>query len=142
MTDRHSVDSITSDALDQLYDRLAQVRALHQPVGVVAATEFGMSPDCPVCGPYQWPCATYNAITDDEPGPAATEATKPRTTVNNLRKQLRTTLTRFIDPDDDCMPTLAADGHGFTWVPTDDVLDQILAELHNVINPPEDQPHA
>ncbi|MGW5429982.1 hypothetical protein ACWET9_22630 [Streptomyces sp. NPDC004059] len=118
MTDRISLNDMTSDQLDQLYDErdrlraqladmtsdrdrwkwyrddaerrvrvqreradraeaaIARARALHQPVGVVAATEFGNPPDCAICGPNTWPCPTYNAITDDQPTPtAATPAT-------------------------------------------------------------------
>jgi hypothetical protein len=38
------------------------VRALHQPVGVVAAAEFGNPPDCAICGPNIWPCPTIEAL--------------------------------------------------------------------------------
>lgn len=111
MTDRISLNDMTSDQLDQLYRELdtarrmldlndlrlidemvatveqhmdratraeaaiERVRALHQPVGVVAAAEFGNPPDCATCGPNTWPCPTYNATTDDQPTPAA--ATQP-----------------------------------------------------------------
>lgn len=51
------------------------MRALHQPVGVVAAAEFGEPPECSTCGPLSWPCATYNAVTEPAPGPAGTEET-------------------------------------------------------------------
>lgn len=59
---RHTADSITSDALDELYQRLDRVRALHHPTGVLAATEHGNPPGCAVCGPYCWPCPTYQAV--------------------------------------------------------------------------------
>jgi hypothetical protein len=43
----------------------ARVRRLHQPVGVVAAAEHGEPPDCAAgCG--DWPCATYNAVTETD----------------------------------------------------------------------------
>ncbi|MGQ4350483.1 hypothetical protein [Streptomyces sp. SAS_275] len=102
MTDRLTVDTITSDQLDALYDDLdryeevqgdmnekaidltrraelaetavARVRALHQPTGVVAAAEHGEPPDCAVCGPNRWPCPTYQAT--EPSAPAATEATE------------------------------------------------------------------
>ncbi|MEV0324654.1 hypothetical protein ACIBKX_36960 [Streptomyces sp. NPDC050658] len=52
------------------------VRALHRPVGVVAAAESGQAPDCTICGPNRWPCPTYEALTDlAPPGPPATQAT-------------------------------------------------------------------
>ena len=43
-----------------------------------------------------------------------------------LREQLRASLARFIDPDDDCMPALSGDGVGFTWTPADSVLDDLV----------------
>ena len=67
MTARHTVDSITSDELDQLYDVLDRIRHLHHPIGVVAAAEAGIAPDCAGCH-RAWPCQTYNA--------AAIEATE------------------------------------------------------------------
>ena len=45
--------------------RLAHVRRLHRPVGVVAAAEFGEAPDCAACR-RAWPCQTYNAVTTEE----------------------------------------------------------------------------
>lgn len=44
-----------------------------------------------------------------------------------LRARLRTVLAPFIDPDDDCMPTLSKDGNGFTWVPAEGILDKLTA---------------
>lgn len=69
MTARHTVDSITSDDLDQLYDQLDRIRHLHHPVGVVAAAEAGIAPDCAGCH-RAWPCQTYNALDNEA---AATE---------------------------------------------------------------------
>lgn len=77
MTGRHTIDQITSDQLDHLYDQLDHIRTLHQPTGVVAATESGNPPDCTTCGPNRWPCPTYQAIT--ETPPAATQATDDQT---------------------------------------------------------------
>ncbi|MFD5111463.1 hypothetical protein ACFWNG_03960 [Streptomyces sp. NPDC058391] len=45
-----------------------------------------------------------------------------------LRARLREVLVRHIDPDDDTMPTLnGITSGGFTWVPTDDVIDRLVA---------------
>jgi hypothetical protein len=41
-------------------------RALHQPVGVVAAAEFGNPPDCAICGPNIWPCPTIRALDKEQ----------------------------------------------------------------------------
>lgn len=41
-----------------------------------------------------------------------------------LRDALRDALDRFIDPDDDTMPAL--DEYGFTWVPVEAVLDDLV----------------
>jgi hypothetical protein len=54
----------TTDERDQLRDAVDRVRQLHQPVGVVAAAEAGVEPDCAVCGPNRWPCPTYQAVAD------------------------------------------------------------------------------
>lgn len=100
MSIRKTLDQMTSDDLDALHERvataeqraeqaeaaIAHVRALHQPVGVVAAAEFGEAPDCPICGPNRWPCPTYDAITEAEPGPAAAN-NGARTTPNNPKEQ-------------------------------------------------------
>lgn len=52
---------------DQAETETARVRALHHPVGVVAAAEFGNPPDCAICGPNSWPCPTTRAL--DGPTP-------------------------------------------------------------------------
>jgi hypothetical protein len=67
MTDRHTADTINDDDLDQLYAALDRVRALHHPTGVVAAAEHGNPPDCAVCGPFRWPCPTYQAVAELHP---------------------------------------------------------------------------
>jgi hypothetical protein len=79
---RKTLDEMTSDDLDELYDRIARVRHLHRPVGVVAAAEAGIEPDCAACQ-RAWPCQTFNAVADlhtpgDEPA---------RTTPNNPPKE-------------------------------------------------------
>lgn len=43
-----------------------------------------------------------------------------------LRAALRHALDRFIDPDDDTMPALNRVEGGFTWVPADRVLDDLM----------------
>lgn len=50
---------------DGVIDRL--VRAVHRPVGVVAAAEAGVEPDCAVCGPNTWPCATVSTVYEEQP---------------------------------------------------------------------------
>lgn len=46
---------------------IVRVRHLHRPVGVVAAAEAGIEPDCAACH-RAWPCQTYTAVTElDEP---------------------------------------------------------------------------
>jgi hypothetical protein len=80
MTDRHTVDSITSDELDQLYDRvefyeaaIARIRAIHYQDGdycTVCTTDFGRLN-------ATWPCDTIRALGEPTPGPAATQATAP-----------------------------------------------------------------
>ncbi|WP_405883597.1 hypothetical protein OG747_36450 [Streptomyces sp. NBC_01384] len=107
------------------------------------------------------------AALDESSGPAATQATEAeqlrdtigtlQTIVNRvreavatdqpapapvgLRERLRTVLGRFIDPDDDCMPALSDDGHGFTWIPTDSVLDELEAAVaHRTGKPAEETP--
>lgn len=47
---------------------LARVRHLHRPVGVVAAAEAGIAPDCAACR-RAWPCQTYTAVTEPEEQP-------------------------------------------------------------------------
>lgn len=75
---RPTASTITDTQLDQLHERLARVRAIHHPIGVVAAAEAGIEPDCAVCGPNTWPCPTYQAVTDlGQPSPAAPEAAAP-----------------------------------------------------------------
>lgn len=51
---------------EEVEARLAQVRRLHRPVGVVAAAEAGEAPDCAACK-RSWPCQTYTAIAEPEP---------------------------------------------------------------------------
>ncbi|MCX5522621.1 hypothetical protein OG342_07050 [Streptomyces bobili] len=58
---------------EQAEAAIARARHLHRPVGVVAAAEAGIEPDCATCGPNRWPCPTYTAL--DQPAPAAAEAT-------------------------------------------------------------------
>ncbi|MFM9672739.1 hypothetical protein [Streptomyces galilaeus] len=43
-----------------------------------------------------------------------------------LRAALRYALARFIDPDDDTMPTPNRVDGGFTWVPADSVIDDLM----------------
>lgn len=98
---------------------IERVRALHQPVGVVAATEFGNPPDCAICGPNTWPCPTYNATTDDQPTPAATSATEPREHCGNLKPQFSESTERT-----ECILRPGhqgshADQHGTRWFWTD-----------------------
>lgn len=50
---------------DGVIDRL--IRAVHRPVGVVAAAEAGVEPDCAVCGPNTWPCATVSTAYEEQP---------------------------------------------------------------------------
>jgi hypothetical protein len=93
MTGRPTLDQITSDDLDQLYDQLDHVRALHQPQP--DGSGFPNSNHCTTCSTdggdgYQylvpWPCPTIAAldesartIPNNQPAgtdaPAATEAT-------------------------------------------------------------------
>jgi hypothetical protein len=47
---------------------LARVRHLHRPVGVVAAAEAGIAPDCAACR-RAWPCQTYTAVTHETDTP-------------------------------------------------------------------------
>lgn len=62
MNDRHTADTINSDALDQLYDSLDGVRALQQDLqGITGA---------------RWIAEALSKILDP-PGPAATQATQP-----------------------------------------------------------------
>lgn len=54
---RHRVEA----ERDQLAAAIERVRALHQPVGVVAAAEAGVPPECAAgCGAH--PCATIRAL--------------------------------------------------------------------------------
>ncbi|WP_405888817.1 hypothetical protein OG762_36670 [Streptomyces sp. NBC_01136] len=62
-------------------------------------------------------------------GPGYNPTPEPEPAPDGLRERLRTVLGRFIDPDDDCMPALSDDGHGFTWIPTDSVLDELEAAV-------------
>lgn len=160
MTDRIPLDHLTSDALDQLYDRLeftegavsrmrdraevagvraeraqaaiARVRALHRRNEHTGTCEHCSQRDYPDYA-VPSPCPTVQALDEPgpahtdttQPGPAATEATEPQ----DLRAQLRTALARLIDPDDDCMPTLSTDGVGFTWIPADKILDDVMRVL-------------
>jgi hypothetical protein len=54
--------------LARLGAQVARIRTLHRPVGVVAAAEAGMPPDCATCGPDAYPCPTIRAL-DDTPTP-------------------------------------------------------------------------
>lgn len=100
---------------------------------------------CCVCGgspvtyhnyrdqPFCWPCADCQCNQDvcvrtGINDPAVSAQPEPATVTDPewLRHQYRQALAQFIDPDDDTMPTLADDGHGFTWVTTDSVLDKLM----------------
>ena len=67
-------------------------------------------------------------------------STSSDTANNGLREHLRTALHRFIDPVDDCMPALADDGHGFTWVTAETVLDELTAAIGGEPTPAGDNP--
>lgn len=75
--DRHTVDSITSDALDELYDTIERVRAARERIAHSRIADAIYCLD-----------VLDEALSLTPPGPAATEATEPRTTPNNLREQL------------------------------------------------------
>ncbi|MFI6347275.1 hypothetical protein [Streptomyces sp. NPDC050560] len=55
---------------DSAAGAFARVRALHRPVGVVAAAEAGVPPECSAGCP-EWPCATHQAVADDRAHPEA-----------------------------------------------------------------------
>lgn len=72
MTDRIRLDDLTSDQLDQLYERLeaaenaiARVRAIHVPRdnGNCAARCYG-----PGLAPQRSPCSTITALDEPEEG--------------------------------------------------------------------------
>ena len=46
-----------------------------------------------------------------------------------LRDALRQALDRFIDPDDDTMPALNRIDGGFTWVPAESAIDDLVAAV-------------
>lgn len=78
MNDRHTADSITSDALDQLYDQLDRIRTLHR--------KASHGETCVYCAHGQrlgydttWPCDTIRAL-DMQSGPAETEPVVDRQT--------------------------------------------------------------
>lgn len=138
MTDRKTLDQMNSDDLDQLYKQLDRVRQLHQPVGVVAAAEFGESPDCAAgCG-GDWPCATYTAVTEAEPAPAAAEASDADTTTRvfaALHQSAERDVTRVINLYEQWVkagPPPLGTSIARWW-------DKRLIELHNTIQPADDE---
>lgn len=74
MTERHTVDSITSDALDQLYDRLARAEAAIARVRAVAGWAIQGWSDLS-------PEKVLLAVEGEQPAPApaATQATDVKT---------------------------------------------------------------
>ena len=70
MTDRHSVNTINSDALDALYDRLDRIRAELDRI-----EDFAKRRDDSTTVPYLDAVDALRAVLD-QPAPAATEATE------------------------------------------------------------------
>ncbi len=63
---------------------LARVRKLHRPVGIVAAAEAGVPPECAACR-RSYPCQTVDAL----PGPATVAATQATDTAPIVDRPFR-----------------------------------------------------
>ncbi len=129
MTGRKTLDQMTSDDLDELHAGLARAEAALARVPAEpnradqldTVTDDDGRADAFSTGARWTLRMIREALDGTAPGPATETDTEA-----GLREQYRTALTRFIDPDDDCMPTLSEDGKGFTWVPADTILDSLM----------------
>ncbi|GAA4999591.1 hypothetical protein [Streptomyces siamensis] len=52
---------------------------------------------------------------------------------DELREVVRTALDRFIDPDDDTMPALNHVDGGFTWVPAEAVIGDLMKVIDQLL---------
>ena len=131
MTDRHTVDTITSDALDALYDQLVAAEAALVRVHHLAATIHAGAPW--LANHTETAARIRSAIAG--PNPAATEATELETTARVLSALHQTaddTVTRVIDLHEQWVaagPPPLGTSMSRWW-------DARLVELHDAIQPP------
>lgn len=64
MNDRHTVNTITSDALDQLYDQRDETLAAVERVRALHENDGGICPACTAAVAVLYPCPTIAALAE------------------------------------------------------------------------------